>query len=57
MREVGVHLEDQVGALRERNLEAREVGAPEALLARPVEHADPLDLLGQAIGDLTRAVG
>jgi hypothetical protein len=57
VREVGVHLEDQVGPVGERHVEAGEVGAPESLLVRPVEHADALDLPGQAIGDLTGAVG
>ena len=41
MGEVGVHLEHLLGPARERDLEAGEVGAPEALLARAVQDLAP----------------
>ena len=56
VREVGVHLEHEVGARRERALESREVGPPEPFLRRAVQDLDRLELRGQPVGDLAGAV-
>ncbi len=57
MREVAVHLEDELGAVRERLPERREVRRPEALLPRPVEDVDEVELGGELVGELPRSVG
>ena len=57
VREVGVHLEDQLGPAGQRLPEARDVGAPEALLAAAVQHLDGLVLGGEPVRDRTGAVG
>ena len=57
MGEVAVHLHDQLGAVGECVPEAREVGGPEAFLPLPVQHVDPVELGGQPVRDLARAVG
>ncbi len=56
VREVGVHLEDQVVVPLEGPAEAIEIGAPEAELARPVHHVDPFVPLGDAVGEGAGAV-
>ena len=55
--EVGVHLDDPLGAGGERAREAGDVGRAEPLLDRPVQDLDPLVGGGEAVGDLTGAVG
>ena len=52
MRAVGVHLADELGAVRERAGEAGDVGGAEAELARAVEHlgAEPLGERAGAVG-------
>ena len=57
MREVAVHLEHELGALREHVPEPVGVRASESLLARPVEHLDPRQLAREPVGDLARPVG
>ena len=57
MREVAVHLEDELGAVGERAAEAGDVGGPEALLALAVEHVDVGELGREAVGELAGAVG
>ena len=57
MGEVGVHLEDQLGAAGEGRAEAGDVGGAEAFLARPVQDVDALVLGGEPVGDLAGPVG
>ena len=57
MGEVGVHLQQQVGALGERAVEAGQVRGADPLLALAVQHLDLLDLGGEAVGDRAGAVG
>src|SRR5262249_23220803 len=57
VREVAVHLEDEVGSVRERPLKARKVRRPESLLALTVEDRDEVELGGEPVCDFTRAVG
>ena len=57
MGEVGVHLDDPLGAAVEGDAEAGQVGGPEALLARR-GGAPTIDSSGrEAVGDLAGAVG
>ena len=56
VREVAVHLEDQLGAVRERLPERGEVRRPEALLPRPVENVDVGELGRELVGELPGAV-
>jgi hypothetical protein len=49
---VGVHLAHEPGPGRERAAEARDVGAAEPELRRPVQHLD-----AQPLGERARAVG
>src|SRR5205823_1917286 len=57
VREVAVHLEHELGALGERAPEAGEIRGSEAFLALAVQHADELELAGEAVGDRAGAVG
>ena len=57
MGEVAVHLEHELGALRERPPEARDVRRADPLLRLAVEHGDPRELRGEPVGDLAGAVG
>ena len=57
VRQVGVHLEEQVGAAGQRVAKAGDVGLAEALLAGAVQHLDVGVLAGQAVGQLAGAVG
>ena len=57
MREVAVHLEHELRVRLERPGEAGEVGAPDALLRRPMEDVEPLELGREPVGDLAGAVG
>ena len=60
MREVGVHLEHVLGALRQRVAEPRDVGRTEPELARPLEQVDAgiggLALQDQRAGAVGRVV-
>ena len=56
VREVAVHLEDQLRALRERVCEAGDVRRAEAFLPLPVQDVDEAELRGQLVGELTRPV-
>ena len=56
VREVTVHLEDQLGALCERVTKAGEVGGPEPLLLLAVQDVDVPELCRQAIGELAGSV-
>src|SRR5205085_12245753 len=56
VREVAVHLDDELRALGERLAEARQVGRPEALLALAVQHADPVELAREPVRDLSGSV-
>ena len=56
MGEVGVHLEHELGPVREREREARQVGAAESLLALAVQHPHRLELLGEPVRDPAGAV-
>ena len=51
MREVGVHLHDQLGAAGERTAKPGHVGGPEPLLRRPVEDLDVAVLGGEPVGE------
>jgi glycosyltransferase involved in cell wall biosynthesis len=54
---VGVHLEHEVGARRERARKAGQIGRSETLALRPVQHLDPAVAgCGKAIGDFAGAV-
>ncbi len=55
--EVRVHLHDALGAELERPAEPGDVRGAEALLARSVEHRDPLVLGREAVGDVAGAIG
>ena len=55
--EVGVHLDDEICAARQRLAKARDVGGAETLLARPVKHRDVLVRRCEPLGDLPGAVG
>src|SRR6478752_7548152 len=57
VREVAVHLQDELGALVERAAEAGEVRRAEPLLALAMEDGDERQLRGEAIGELPGAVG
>src|SRR3954468_2419214 len=57
VRKVRVHLQHEVGALVERAPEAGDVGGAEPLLALAVEDAHVVELLRQAVGQLTGPVG
>ena len=57
VREVAVHLENEVRAKLERTPEACEIGGAEAFLALPMQHVHVVVLGGQAIGDLPCSVG
>ena len=56
MREIAVHLEDELGAVGQRLSKARDVGGAEPLLARPVEYVHVVELLRQAVGEPTGPV-
>jgi hypothetical protein len=56
VREVAVHLQDQIRAVRERAVEAGDVRGSEALLALAVEDGDEGELSCQAVGYLARTV-
>jgi hypothetical protein len=56
VREVAVHLQDELGAVGQGAAESVQVGAAEALLARPVEHVHPVELGREAIRDLAGPV-
>ena len=55
--EVGVHLDDGRRAAAERDPEAIEIGAAEALLGRPMADADARVAGGQLVGEPAGAVG
>jgi len=57
VREVAVHLQDELSIAREHPIEAREVRAADPLLRRAVEDVEPRKLPCEAVGDLARAVG
>ena len=57
VREVGVHLDDELGAAGERVLEPGGVGAAEAVLLGAVEDLDRVELGGEPVGDLAGPVG
>ena len=57
MREVGVHLQHQVGACLEGCGEARQVRPAETGLARPVQDLNLVELSRQPVGDPAGAVG
>ena len=56
MRPVGIHLDDHVVAALEPPGEAGEIGLPESLLARAMEHVDVVVLRRQRIREGTGAV-
>ncbi len=51
VREVGVHLDQQLGARRHRAFEARQIGLAETALAGSVEHLDRVQLRREGISD------
>ena len=57
MREVGVHLEEEVGALLHRLTEAGDVGLAQAFLGGAVQDGDVRVLFGEAVGEPAGAVG
>ena len=57
VREVAVHLEDQLRSVCEGPLEAREIRGAEALLALAMEHGNEVELGRQPVGDLTGSIG
>ena len=56
VRQVGVHLEHELGAAAQRDVEAGEVGRPEALALRAVQDLDGGELRGEGVGDPPRPV-
>jgi len=56
MREVGVHLEDALGAHLEGTPEPGDVGLAEALLRVAMEHRDVGEVTRELVGDLAGAV-
>ena len=57
VREVGVHLDDEIRAPGKGVIEPGDVGGAEALLRRSVKHLDVVTLGREAVGDLAGAVG
>ena len=57
MRQVGVHLHDDLVAVGEGVLEPGPVGAPEPALAGTGQHLDPAQLVGGGAGEVGGAVG
>jgi hypothetical protein len=57
MREICVHLDQEVRAAGERVGESLAVGLAEALLAGAVKHLDPVELGRQAVRDRSGPVG
>jgi len=57
VREVGVHLEHEVGAGVEHPAEARQIGASQTLLARSVKDLHLGELGGELVGQDAGAVG
>ncbi len=58
MGEVAVHLDDEVGAVRQRPAKSIDVGPSQATRPRAMEHVQPTRPLGgQLVGDATGAVG
>ncbi len=57
MREIGVHLEDQLRAAVQGQLESGQVGLPEALLAGAVQDLHVRVVLRQPVGELSGPVG
>ena len=57
MREVGVHLEDEVVAVLERPLEPGDVRPSQAILRHPVQHVHPRLVRRELVGQLPGAVG
>ena len=57
MREVAVHLEHELGAVRERTAEAGEVRGPETFLALAMDNENSFGLrAGQFVGERAGAV-
>ena len=56
MGEVGVHLDQRLGALGDRVGETGKVGLTQAGLARPVQHLDGVIVVGESFGDLAGPV-
>ena len=58
VREITVHLHNQIGSVSERPPEAIYIGATQSALARPVQHVHAARELGrQPIGDAAGAIG
>src|SRR5262249_14778284 len=57
VREIGVHLDQEVRAAGQRVSESRRVGRAEALLARAVKPLHQIELRGEAVCDRAGAVG
>ena len=56
MREVAVHLEHELGAVRQRTPEPGEVRRPQPLLALTVQDVDVVELRSEAIGKVAGTV-
>ncbi len=56
VREVGIHRHDRLVSVGEGDGEAVAVRGPEALLAGTMEHRDPAELAGHALGELAGSV-
>ena len=57
VREVAVHLKDEVGVELERSPEAGEVSGPQPFLLLPMKYVNPGQLACEPIGDLSGPVG
>ena len=57
MREVGVHLDHELGAAGQRTIETGEIRVAEPGLRLTVEHLDVVELDRQRVSDRTGAVG
>src|SRR5262249_55939812 len=54
--EVAVHLENELRAVAQRTPKARDVGRPESLLRRPVQHVDVAELQSEPVGEVAGTV-
>ena len=59
MAEVGIHLDDLLGALGQRVFETRDIGGPQSFLAGAMQHVQPariIQLRAQLVDEPARAI-
>ena len=55
--EIGIHLEDEIVGPLQRPAKPRQVGLPQPVLGRPVQHVNPRSGGRELVGQLAGAVG